>query len=177
MKKVFMSLAVALVSVCASAQVYVGGTVGISSNKIGDGDSKVAYKFLPEIGYQFNQQWSAGIEFGLQKGDPCKIEKVGESTTYIVAPYVRYNFVNSKLFDVFVDGTVAYGNISKVDADLFEIGIKPGVALNLSDKFSLISQFGFLGYRAYSPKVGSTSSTFGLDLDGNNIQFGAIVKF
>ncbi len=177
MKKVFMSLAVALVSVCASAQVYVGGTVGISSNKIGDGDSKVAYKFLPEIGYQFNQQWSAGIEFGLQKGNPCTITSVGESTTYTVAPYVRYNFVNSKLFDVFVEGTVGYGHVSKIDTDKFEIGVKPGVALNLSDKFSLITKVGFLGYRASSPSVGSTSSTFGLDLDGNNIQFGAIVKF
>ena len=42
----------ALVSVCASAQVYIGGTAGISSNKIGDSDSKTAYKLIPEIGYQ-----------------------------------------------------------------------------------------------------------------------------
>ena len=43
MKKIMLSLAMALVSVCASAQVYIGGTAGISSNKIGDGDSKTAY--------------------------------------------------------------------------------------------------------------------------------------
>ena len=42
MKKIMLSLAMALVSVCASAQVYIGGTAGISSNKIGDGDSKTA---------------------------------------------------------------------------------------------------------------------------------------
>lgn len=177
MKKIFMSLAVALVSLCASAQVYVGGTMGISSNKIGDGDSKVAYKFLPEIGYQFNKQWSVGLEFGLQKGNPCTISAVGDQTTYEVAPYVRYNFVNSKLFDVFMEGTVGYGRVNKVNADIFEIGIKPGVALNLSDKFSLITKVGFLGYRGYSPEHGKSSSTFGLDLDGTNIQFGAIVKF
>lgn len=34
MKKIMLSLAMALVSVCASAQVYIGGTAGISSNKI-----------------------------------------------------------------------------------------------------------------------------------------------
>lgn len=33
MKKIMLSLAMALVSVCASAQVYIGGTAGISSNK------------------------------------------------------------------------------------------------------------------------------------------------
>ena len=37
-----LSLMMALVSVCASAQVYIGGTAGISSNKIGDEDSKTA---------------------------------------------------------------------------------------------------------------------------------------
>ena len=47
-----LSLMMALVSVCASAQVYIGGTAGISSNKIGDSDSKTAYKLIPEIGYQ-----------------------------------------------------------------------------------------------------------------------------
>lgn len=51
MKKIMLSLAMALVSVCASAQVYIGGTAGISSNKIGDGDSKTAYTLMPEIGF------------------------------------------------------------------------------------------------------------------------------
>jgi hypothetical protein len=56
MKKIMLSLAMALVSVCASAQVYIGGTAGISSNKIGDGDSKTAYTLMPEIGYEFNNK-------------------------------------------------------------------------------------------------------------------------
>ena len=77
MKKIMLSLAMALVSVCASAQVYIGGTAGISSNKIGDGDSKTAYKLIPEIGYQFNNKWDAGIEVGIQKGEVCKISPVG----------------------------------------------------------------------------------------------------
>ncbi len=49
MKKIMLSLAMALVSVCASAQVYIGGTAGISSNKIGDGDSKTAYTLMPRL--------------------------------------------------------------------------------------------------------------------------------
>ena len=49
MKKIMLSLAMALVSVCASALVYIGGTAGISSTKIGDGDSKTAYTLMPEI--------------------------------------------------------------------------------------------------------------------------------
>ena len=47
MKKIMLSLAMALVSVCASAQVYIGGTAGISSNKFKGGDSKTAYALIP----------------------------------------------------------------------------------------------------------------------------------
>ncbi len=77
MKKIMLSLAMALVSVCASAQVYIGGTAGISSNKIGDGDSKTAYTLMPEIGYQFNNKWEAGLEIGIKKGEVCKLSPVG----------------------------------------------------------------------------------------------------
>lgn len=76
MKKIMLSLAMALVSVCASAQVYIGGTAGISSNKIGDGDSKTAYTLMPEIGYQFNNKWEAGLEIGIKKGEVCKLSPV-----------------------------------------------------------------------------------------------------
>ena len=76
MKKIMLSLAMALVSVCASAQVYIGGTAGISSNKIGDGDSKTAYTLMPEIGYQFNNKWEAGLEIGIKKGDVCELRAV-----------------------------------------------------------------------------------------------------
>ena len=64
MKKIFMSMAAMVVAISASAQVYVGGGVGISSTKVGDGDSKLSYKFVPEIGYQFNKNWEAGLSVG-----------------------------------------------------------------------------------------------------------------
>ena len=159
MKKIMLSLMMALVSVCASAQVYIGGTAGISSNKIGDGDSKTAYKLIPEIGYQFNNKWDAGIEVGIQKGDVCKIARVGDATTFTIAPYVRYTAVESKVVDLFFEGTIGYGSVSKGGGDFYEVGI------------------GFLGYRGYSPEEGKSSSTFGVDVDASNISFGAIYKF
>ena len=42
------------VAVAASAQVYVGGNVGIASTDNGDDDDVTTYKFLPEIGYNIN---------------------------------------------------------------------------------------------------------------------------
>ena len=113
MKKIMLSLAMALVSVCASAQVYIGGTAGISSNKIGDGDSKTAYTLMPEIGYEFNNKWEAGLEVGIKKGDVCELSAVPEATTFVVAPYVRYTAVETKLVNLFVEGTIGYGSVSK----------------------------------------------------------------
>lgn len=167
----------ALVSVCASAQVYIGGTAGISSNKIGDEDSKTAYKLIPEIGYQFNNEWEAGIEVGIQKGDVCKIARVGDATTFTIAPYVRYTAVETKLVSFFLEGTIGYGSVSKGGGDFYEAGIKPGWAVKLSNHVNLITKIGFLGYRGYSPEEGKSSSTFGVDADANNISFGAIYKF
>lgn len=77
MKKIMLSLTMALVSVCASAQVYIGGTAGISSNKFEGGDSKTAYALMPEIGYEFNNKWEAGLEIGIKKGEVCKLSPVG----------------------------------------------------------------------------------------------------
>ena len=177
MKKIMLSLMMALVSVCASAQVYIGGTAGISSNKIGDEDSKTAYKLIPEIGYQFNNKWDAGIEVGIQKGEVCKISPVGNATIFTIAPYVRYAAVESKVVDLFFEGTIGYSSVSKGGDDLYEVGIKPGLAVKLTKHVEFISKIGFLGYKGKSPEEGKSSSTFGVDVDASNISFGAIYKF
>lgn len=119
MKKIMLSLAMALVSVCASAQVYIGGTAGISSNKIGDGDSKTAYTLMPEIGYEFNNKWEAGLEIGIKKGEVCKLSPVGESTTFRVAflgykGYSPDHGDNSSTFGLNVDASnISFGAIYK----------------------------------------------------------------
>ena len=177
MKKFFMSMAAMVVAISASAQVYVGGGMGLASQKVGDSDSKLSYKLVPEIGYQFNNKWDAGIEVGIQKGEVCKISPVGDATTFTIAPYVRYAAVESKVVDLFFEGTIGYGSVSKGGGDFYEVGIKPGLAVKLSDHVNFITKVGFLGYRGYSPDHGDNSSTFGLNVDASNISFGAIYKF
>lgn len=54
MKKILLSFAVAFVSLAASAQVYVGGSVGIASSKTDGADAVTTYQFLPEVGYNIN---------------------------------------------------------------------------------------------------------------------------
>ena len=64
MKKIFMTLVAAVMAISMNAQVYVGGGVGVASES-GDGIEDVTtYKFVPEVGYVFNQDWAAGVAFG-----------------------------------------------------------------------------------------------------------------
>lgn len=169
MKKIFMTMAAMVVAMSASAQVYVGGTVGFGGVKQGDGDSKMFYKFVPEIGYQFNKNWDAGITIGYQGIEDG-------NNTFEVAPYARYTFCNTKLVDLFIEGTVGYGHVggNGADADMFEIGLKPGLKLNLSDHVSFVTKVGFLGYQ----KNDATDvQKWGVDVDATNVLFGVNYKF
>ena len=107
MKKIMMTLATLFVAVCARAQVYIGGGVGFA-NASDDDDSRFSWKISPEIGYQFNKNWEAGLSVGW-KG----VEDGAHS--FELAPYARYNFCTSKLVDLFLEGTVGYVHSEGVD--------------------------------------------------------------
>ena len=168
MKKILMTMAAMVVAISASAQVYVGGGIGLASQKNGDADSKLHYKLVPELGYQFNKEWEAGVTVGW--------EGVEDGPhTFELAPYARYNFCTSKLVDLFLEGTVGYKHYSH-DVDGYEFGIKPGVKVNLSDHIAFVTKVGFLGYQ-HRDDNGYKVKRIGLKLDGTDIQFGLNYKF
>lgn len=173
MKKIFMTLVAAVIAVSASAQVYVGGGVGVSAIDA-DGFDVTSYKLVPEIGYNLDNDWAVGIAFGWEgatKGAPKTIE---------VNPYARYTFVHSKLVNVFVDGGVAYKHAYNAnnDEDLFSIGFKPGISVNLSDKLSFVTHVGFLGWEQDKDNAADTKvSAWSAGLEGNNITFGLYYNF
>ena len=128
MKKIMMTLATLFVAVCASAQVYIGGGFSLANTSVDD-DSYFSWKIAPEIGFQFDKKWDAGVSLGytgVENG-----QKVFE-----LAPYVRYTVCGSKVVDFFIEGTVGYAHYDNKkpldDYDAFEIGLKPGLKVNLS---------------------------------------------
>ena len=167
-----MTLVAAMITVAASAQVYVGGSLGIGSVKLGANDAKTSFKIVPEIGYNINDEWAVGLAIGYQQGE-CKLGKAD----YLQDPYVRNTFLRTKYVNVFVDGGLTYQTVKDFGSD-FQIGLKPGVAVNFNDKLSFVAHIGFIGYETFSPKGdGKSSNTVGVDLDGNNITFGLYWNF
>lgn len=133
MKKILLLLAFVLSGFSmAQAQVYVGGSLGVSHSKVDFGcsdQSGTSFKILPEVGYQLSDSWSIGLGFGFMKGyaalgalDPsdykalanAAVSGVADVTSddmvdldlkaIHVAPYVRYTFWKPGKFEFFIDG-------------------------------------------------------------------------
>ena len=170
MKKILMTLAAAFVAVSMSAQVYVGGSLGFTSfddsNK-----SHSAFKFMPEVGYNLDENMSLGVALGYKQGSTSlawELKNPNEDLkTFSIMPYLRYKFVNFGPVTVFADGANAFG-----------LAVLPGIAVNLTEKLSFVSHVGRLGYlQSKADADGAKAiSTFGLDLD-NSLSFGLYYNF
>lgn len=177
MKKIYMTLVAAMFAVCASAQIYVGGNVGISSvDSDWSDDSETYYKLLPEVGYKFNDDWAAGVMFGWSKGQ-AELSGLSDAVhTFEINPYARYTFFHSKVVNLFCDGGFGYKHYNGA-ANQWSIGLKPGIEVKLN-KFSLVAHVGFLGWEQVKGiDNGPKASEWGVNLDGNNITFGVYYNF
>lgn len=180
MKKIFMALAAAFMAVSVNAQVFVGGELGINafSSQENAGDrSETTFKILPEIGYSFNDEWAVGTVIGYENNKWDGVEGVSESA-WIFAPYARYTFAKTGKVSFFVDGGIDLEFASDKDWTGLGLGLKPGLAVNLTDNISFVSHLGFIGWQQYNPEgdKNSTNKT-GVDLSTNTLTFGLYFNF
>lgn len=190
MKKVLLTLVVTLMTISASAQIYLGGEVG-SWRDWEDGANKTSVTLRPEIGYNLDENWAIGTTIGWQYNyygnavNPTNGKSL-KVNTLIVAPYARYTFLKLNNVNLFLDGGFGFAT-SKVkgfDAvNSWEVGVKPGVSVNLTDKLSFIAHCGFLGYRTADQSVGNVSISpfgengFGFSAKATDLSFGFIWNF
>ena len=181
MKKILMTLAAAFVAVSMSAQVYVGGSLGFTSfddsNK-----SHSAFKFMPEVGYNLDEDMSLGVALGYTQGSTALAWSLNDPNEdlkiFSIMPYLRYKFVNFGPVTVFADGAFEYDHIDNngAKANAFGLAVLPGIAVNLTEKLSFVSHVGRLGYLQSKADGAKAISTFGLDLD-NSLSFGLYYNF
>lgn len=178
MKKIFMTLAAAVLAISASAQVYLGGAAGLTSVSH-DGNSTTNFVIMPEIGYNLDDNWALGISVGYGESgkDATKVK------TFIVNPYARYTFAKFSKVNLFVDGGFSFENVDSKSlgykVNTWGIGLKPGVAVNLNEKFSLVAHLGYLGYESAKPDFdgAKATNTFGLSVDATTVNFGFYYNF
>lgn len=97
-----------------------------------------------------------------------------KTNTFTIAPYARYFFLNSDVVRLFADGGFGFSTSKTKGNDAlnsWNIGIKPGIAIKLSDHFCLVAKYGFLGY-SKKENHGYESENVGIDFDTDELNFG-----
>lgn len=180
MKKI-LTFAIALIAtVTASAEGwYAGGSVAFNRDIT---DNETEFIIMPEIGYNLTEKVAIGGVLGYDHTYDNGIKL----NLFKVAPYLRYTYFKSGIVNLFVDGGVEFGTgKAKFDgessdaANVWGIGIKPGVSLNVSKNVSLIAHIGFLGYQGANDEAKSAGQPekFGIGLNGNDISIGFYYNF
>ena len=174
--------------------------------------------FGPTIGYSFNDNWAVALSLNYSHGDydskVSSYEHISKNNqTYhsiYITPFVRYSFAKSGIVSFYVDGGMTLGKsksewenkynsdidyegrnpFSERETNLFNVGLRPGMQIDLSDHVALELNLGFFGYTWYrtealdeyydinrNRKSTITSSDFGLTGNGGDVNFGVIWKF
>jgi hypothetical protein len=188
MKKILLAAVVAFSSLAASAQIWVGGSLG-ANFKTPDFDGAETLKeftISPEVGYTLNDKWDIAVAINTNLAS-CD----GESaTSFAIEPYARYTFANMGNVSFFVDGGFSFGTtetlptgeaVEDEDAedeatggqDSFAIGVRPGIKYAVNEKLSFVAKLGWLGYK----NVKDVESNFGFNASGAAISFGAYWNF
>ena len=158
MRKSLLAIVFAMVAMAGSAQIYVGGSLGLNSS--GNETSKSSsFSLAPEVGYELSDVLSVGATVSLS-ANSSKIKGIDykdSSFSWGISPYARYTFLKSGKFSCFVDGGLSLAGGKHRDFS-FGIFAEPGIALAVTENISLISHLGNLGL-----SFAGKSSTFALN--------------
>ncbi|MDR2914686.1 MAG: porin family protein [Tannerella sp.] len=172
MKKLLLLFIFACMIALADAQVYVGGSVSVwvDENKKTE---TTTLDFLPEVGFVLSDRWSLGTVLGYTQKE---VDGTSTNKTFEFAPYARFSFYRFDLVRLFVDANFSLYSSKAGKADrqtTYGVGLKPGVALDLSDRISLVAKYGFFGYRQYD----DDHDAFGFNINGNGLSLGMFYTF
>ena len=190
MKKILFILSLAFASMAASAQLYVGGSVGFNSNGTkpeGNAAGNTSWSRVivsPEIGYALDEKMDLGLEFtfGLTTDKRDLLVDKKTATDWEIAPYFRYSILEFGKFSVLGKASVYVRGLNSKTIPLtgsniesssttFGIGILPMLTYDISDKFVLFTNLNFLrvSFSSTSVKDFSKSSVFNLGANANDL--------
>ncbi len=171
MKKALLVVAVLMAAVAVKAQnVYVGGSFSLWRNST---ENYSNFTVAPEVGYNFSEKWAIGTELAYSHDYNSGLTV----NSFAIAPYVRWSYYENGAVRLFLDGTATVGFNKVKDVETLkygQVGFRPGIAVKLSDKFSFVAKYGFLGYQR---NVAGEGDAFGLDFSSDNLAIGFHYNF
>ena len=195
MKKVLFSLVVVAMAIAsASAQLFVGGSIGFggksnSTTSVGttvDGPSSSYFGIAPMAGYYLNSKLAVGAKLDyLHTGEtnyntngPIRTETKTSTNNFGITPFIRYHVLEIGNLSLFGQGELGLGfggstvTASGISTDgpsifTFRLGVIPGVSYKLNEKIDLEAYFGGLDFN----NISSKKTTNGVEVKTSDTSF------
>jgi outer membrane protein with beta-barrel domain len=177
MKKVVLILLVvtglAKVTNAQKGSWLVYGNLNVAANTDSFAFKSNSYAINPGIGYQLNDNWTAGLNFAF---GGTKSETALNPTTpsgnynttsfFNVGPFLRYSYSINKIFSIYAQTDLNYlsgssnpynlvsGSYTGFGADLF-----PAIAVNIKNGFAINLSFGGISYQTKTYTGGAYNTT------------------
>jgi opacity protein-like surface antigen len=195
MKKIVLSMVAILAFGFANAQesstgkgfakgnIFVSGSVGITSEKTGD-DKSSGFEIEPKVGFFVTDNIAIGGKLGYASlKSENAITDTEDQARLTVGAFGRYYFTPASDFSLFGELGVDYSSIEDklADAKAKEIGANLGLGLSyfVSNNFAIEATWAGLGYTSNDNggDGADKTNTFGLGADLSSINFGLLYKF
>lgn len=151
------------ISFAASAQIYVGGSIGGSYAKVESTNAKSwAIDISPEVGYIFNENWAAGVYISYGKSvQEINSEYLDNKTTnvslFTINPYAVYAPIKFHNFAVCAEMGASYTpKLSGAKYSMYSAYITPLLTYSFNDHIILKTGLDF----AKLSVSGDTNGTF-----------------
>ena len=185
MKKVILAALVAVASLSANAQVWLGGDLGLGFTKANsNADTQTTFTIAPEVGYMFNDKWGVYADLDFTTVSKALVDDNGKtisSNSFGFDVAARYVFAQTGIAKFFLDGGFGLDFYNNSRGSIFDIKIQPGVSIAASDKVSFVAKLGGIGFRSANEKAQAAGlgnkSEFGLNATNSAVTFGVYYNF
>lgn len=160
-------------SYAASAQIYVGGSIGGSYAKVESTNAKSwTIDISPEVGYIFNENWAAGVYISYGKSvQEINSEYLDNKTTnvslFTINPYAVYAPIKFHNFAICAEMGASYTpKLSGANYSFYSLYVTPLLTYSVNDHIILKTGLDF----AKLSVSGDTNGTFkfGVSAGGDN---------
>ena len=130
------------------------------------GDNQSTIVIAPEVGYHLNKMFTVAASVGFHS---YNFDDSPDFSGLVFNPYLRYNAFKKGVLFGFIDGGVELGT---GDLEGVQVGLKPGIAVAITNRFVVALQYGFIGYSDGKGAAFGASRPKGLGIDLSGYQSG-----
>ena len=132
---------------------FVGGTFGISTASLSNGNNSSTFELSPRFGYFIKDQWAVGSGLGLT------VTSNGDTDVFFsISPFTRYYFpiVENQFF---IFGEAGFGLGFGDDRTRFSIYGSPGFAFFPTERWAIELGFNLISLSIEDPEGGNNNTT------------------